>query len=552
MSHPHSTAPWRRAAAVLASASLLALAGCASTTGNSSASDGDIVDGGTLNIAFSYTKGCIDPAQTGFLEDRILASWLVDSLTSQDPDTGEILPWLASSWTVSDDATSFTFTLEDGVTFSDGETFDADAVKTAFDAIWNLGNVGAQAYGYLTGYTGTTVIDESTVQIDFSAPNAQFLQATSTPALGILSPDSYEKTAEERCAGDYSGSGLYTLDSYTADEGASLSRREDYAWAAGSVENTGAAHIANVELTYVPEYSVIVGDLTSGQIDVAWPRNALTAENQELITAAGGSILERELPGLTSVAVPNVTDGRVLSDLRLRQALVKAIDRTEIANTVYFEGYPTPTSVLSSTTPSFFSDEDAYAYDPDGAKALIEEAGYTLGSDGYYEKDGQRLTIDWLLWADIESDTTLVLIQDQLKEIGIDLEIESLDSASATAAVAAGDFDVAGTALTRAEPNILRDLFDTAVLSPSSVGYYSQSVETATELSALLEESVSETDTTTRSATFEEIQQLFNDQVVAFSVNSRLQTIGVAENVHGIAYAAENYTVLNDAWIDAD
>ena len=115
---------------------------------------------------------------------------VVDSLTDQDPDSGEIEPWLADRWEVSPDAKSSTFHLKDGATFSDGTPVDAAAVKGTFDSI--VTTVGAAkaplAGSYLTGYQGTTVVDPLTARVDFAAPNAQFLQASSTAQLGIQAP----------------------------------------------------------------------------------------------------------------------------------------------------------------------------------------------------------------------------------------------------------------------------------------------------------------------------------------------------------------------------
>ena len=95
---------------------------------------------------------------------------LYDSLVEQDPETGEITPWLAESWEINDDATEFTFHLRDDVTFSDGTPFTADVVKANFDDI--IAN-GAKANGALpafTGYVETVVVDPQTVTVRFGAP----------------------------------------------------------------------------------------------------------------------------------------------------------------------------------------------------------------------------------------------------------------------------------------------------------------------------------------------------------------------------------------------
>src|SRR5690606_32571283 len=124
---------------------------------------------------------------------------LVDSLTDQDPETGKIVPWLAEKWEVSPDSTSFTFHLRTDATFSDGTPVNAEAVKANFDAIDGLGANGTLALGYVSGYAGTTVVDDHTVTIKFKQPNVQFLQATSTFTLGLLSVATTQQSAADRC-----------------------------------------------------------------------------------------------------------------------------------------------------------------------------------------------------------------------------------------------------------------------------------------------------------------------------------------------------------------
>src|ERR1700704_5838230 len=82
---------------------------------------------------------CLDPQQVGLNASLNIGRQLVDSLIDQDPQSGEFKPWLAESWQVNDTATSFTFKLRQGATFSDGTPVDASAVKNNFDAVVKLG-----------------------------------------------------------------------------------------------------------------------------------------------------------------------------------------------------------------------------------------------------------------------------------------------------------------------------------------------------------------------------------------------------------------------------
>ncbi len=159
-------------------------------TGLSGGDSGPPQRGGTLKYGLSTAPTCADPAQSSSNQTIYVTRQVVDSLTDQNPKTGEIVPWLAQSWQVDPTSREFTFRLRPGVTFSDGTPVDATAVQRTFDAIVRIGGAKAPlAVSYLAGYTGTTVVDPLTARVTFSGPNAQFLQASSTPQLSCDSTD---------------------------------------------------------------------------------------------------------------------------------------------------------------------------------------------------------------------------------------------------------------------------------------------------------------------------------------------------------------------------
>lgn len=135
--------------------------------------------GGTLRVALDGDPQCVDPQQAGNNTALNVGRQLVDSLTDQDPVTGEIVPWLAERWDVDADSRRFTFVLRQGVTFSDGAAVDAAAVKANLHAIVALGARSILGSTYLAGLKRIDTPDSHTVVVEFEQPNAQFLQATS-------------------------------------------------------------------------------------------------------------------------------------------------------------------------------------------------------------------------------------------------------------------------------------------------------------------------------------------------------------------------------------
>ncbi|MFI5842701.1 ABC transporter substrate-binding protein [Catenuloplanes sp. NPDC051500] len=525
---------------------LLGLSACAGGATSAAQAGGDPVSGGTLKIAFwDDQQGCIDPNQVYWIESRSLNRQFADSLTDQDPETGEIVPWLATGWKVSEDAKAFTFDLRPGVTFSDGTPLDATAVKTALDGTFALGPKSLLGLTYLAGYDTTTVVDPDTVSVTFKQPNAGFLQATSTTTLSILSPATYQKTPEARCTGDVIGSGPFVLESYTAAKSARLTKRADYAWPSALVKNQGAAYLDAIEASYIKEDSVRVGSLTSGAVDIAWPREPISEADQKLIEATGGTITSRPLPGISSGLVPNVTKGGPLADLAVRQALQKSIDRGTYASTIYWSGYPVVAGPYNSTTPYWTDGSAALAYDPDGAAALLDRAGWAKGPDGYRYKDGRKLTLHAPVTVALAGDQ---LIQDQLKKAGIDLQLTVVTVAQRTERIAAGDFDITSTYYTRADPSVLGSVLDQKV-TKGGTAVYSQDPATAAKVSELFAAGLQATDPQKRAAAYAELQAYLVAQGVSFPVYERLQLAGLSRAVQGFSFTSEAFLRTNDLWL---
>ena len=374
---------------------------------------------GTLKIAFfrdNTTLVSLDPFQVYWLEHRVVLRNVAESLTDQDPQTGKIIPWLATGWDISPDALQYTFHLRKDVTFSNGTRFDAHAVKTAFDSDKAFAAQLPATFGatYLAGYDHAEVVDDFTVKLVLARPNAGFLQATSTTNLAILAPESYVKTAKERSLGAIIGTGPFVLDHYTPESGLSLLKRTGYAWPSANAQNRGEAHLDKVDVTYIPEESVRNGQFVQGQLDILWPRAPFSEVDSKLFESKKATIQSRSLPGPALNWFPNTRGDRLLGDNAIRQALQKAIDRKTYASTVYSAKFPVVSSLYDTTTPFFKSQSAKLAFDPAGARQLLNDAGWVPGADGYRVKNGKRLKLTYNL--QVTETAGDVLIQDQLRQ----------------------------------------------------------------------------------------------------------------------------------------
>jgi peptide/nickel transport system substrate-binding protein len=377
-----------RLSLVVALLAAAALTACGSGAPAGGSADAAPQPGGTLRFAVSSDQGCLDPQQVGSNDSIYVLRQIVDSLTDQDPTTGELKPWLATSWTTTPDARSYTFTLRQGVTFSDGTPLDANAVKANFDRIPKLGARGTLPKGYLAGYTSTTVTSPTQFTVDFSQPNVQFLQGTSTHSLGILAPTTVARSDDERCA-QAIGSGPFTVREYTKNASITLERRPGYQWGSALFAHPGEAYLDTVEFRIVPESGVRSGSLQSGEVDAI---GSIGQQDEAPLTAAGAQLLARPNPGIAFGIGFNLSRP-IVDDPAVRQALSLAINRPEVVGAVFTSQTKPATSVLASTTPSYADESASLGFDLTKAKSTLDAAGWVVGPDGIRAKDGQRLSV---------------------------------------------------------------------------------------------------------------------------------------------------------------
>ncbi|MGW0806787.1 ABC transporter substrate-binding protein [Nonomuraea sp. NPDC002799] len=508
---------------------LLALTGSLAACAESS---GATDPGGTLRVGMPADPACLDPQQTGQLVTLDISRSLVDTLTDQDPRTGKIVPWLATAFSASDDARSFTFTLREGVTFSDGTPLDAHAVKATFDRLAKLPANGAAAY--LHGYQGTTVVDARNLHVDFDAANAQFLQATSGTGLGILSTATAGTPLADRCRGRFVGSGPFVLDHYAANQEVVLKRRPGYAWPSSLATTKGAARLAEVAFVFIPEAGARTGALSSRQVQVA--ENVQPAD-QDTFTKDGFRLLVSQAPGL--VPPLSLNHAGVLADERVRQALLVAIDRADLVKTMLSSRFKPATGVLATTTPQYVDQSDKLRYDPAAAEKLLGEAGWLPGPGGIRVKNGKPLTLNWLIPAPMPPVNEYV--QQQLRKVGVDVQLNAVPPTKYVERQQAGDFDLTAVAITRADPDVLRSVF------------YSKSANLwhlpPSKLDSYLEQQAAATSDTARGEAVTKAAEWIIDHAHTVPLYENTLVHGLSDKVKDLETDASTRLDLHDAWL---
>ncbi|MFD8723412.1 ABC transporter substrate-binding protein [Streptomyces sp. NPDC059629] len=527
---------WAPLAALLTTSVLLTA--CGSGDGGSGGGSSRPKSGGTLTFAVGSDAGCVDPQQVGSNDTIYSVRQIVDSLTDQDPKTGRIVPWLAKSWDISADATTFTFHLRSGVTFSDGSKLTAQVVKDNFDAVPNLGALGTLAEGYLSGVNSTTVVDPLTVKVAFKQPNAQFLQATSTHTLGIESSASVKKSPQQKCSDGIVGSGPFVLKQYVQNQSITLARRTGYDWGSSRWSKKGEAYLDKLVFKVVPEAGVRAGSLQSGQVDAI---SSVGKANEAALKGGQVTLQSRANPGV--VFGLGLNNSRpLLKDAKVRQAISAAVDRKQIADTVFPTGTQPATSVLAHTTPDYADLSAGLALDTAKAKSLLDAAGWQADGDGIRTKDGKKLslTITWFPNS-ATNQPALELVQQQLKAVGIDVVLKQLPVTQFATTLQSGDFDVVWGNVTRADPDILRSSFSTRL------GNFYQLP--ASSLDTALSAQAAITDTAKRRQLVAQAQKLIVQNAYNVPVVELQTQLGVSKKVHDLAFDSGSRVQLHDTWI---
>ncbi len=416
------------ALAAIPLAAVLGLSACSSGAVERSGSEASPRAGGSLTYVENSYGPPWSPHLVGPYEHSNLYVNIADTLVYNDPKKGEV-PYLATSWDVSADKTEYTFHLRKGVTFSDGTPLDADAVKLNLDQL-GLGDaaLGITPLPYFSGYVSTTVEDAHTLTLKWAQPNYYTLKLLGIPAASIIAPSTLKLPATEQSKiQNVVGSGPFTVDSVKKNEQVVLKRRAGYDWAPSTSPNKGAAYLDTVTIKYVGDASLRDGALQSGQADIV--RGVYPSDESGLRDQ--GDVIE-SIDASKSYYPYSITfrvNNPLVSDVRVREAITRAIDTKAFVKSVLSKSYTAAADVYGHTNAQFIDQSSKLSYDRKKAARLLDDAGWSLGSDGVREKDGTPLKIV------IASNQNQAFakdfgdyVVDQLGKVGIEVENRAGDN----------------------------------------------------------------------------------------------------------------------------
>ena len=390
--------PKRRAAAITAGIALsaLILSGCAQSereedTGDAGASSD--VDG-TFVFAASSDPKSLDPAFAFDGESFRVSRQIFEGLVGVKAGSADPEPLLAKSWETSEDALTYTFQLEEGVTFHDGTEFNAEAVCANFDRWYNFTGIQqADSVSYYYGklfkgfsdspetatYKSCEATGDSEAVVTLAKPFAGFIAALSLPAFAMQSPAAMEEysandvtgTAEAPSLSSYAkehptGTGPFKFGTWEVGNQITLSAYEDYWGEQGQV--------TDIIFRVIDDPNSRRQSLEAGTID---GYDLVAPADTQVLADAGYKVVAREPFTILYLGMNQKVEE--LANPLVRQAIAHAIDKQALVDQTLPEGTKVASQFIPDVVNGYNEDVTEYEYDPEKAKDLLAEAGYPDG-----------------------------------------------------------------------------------------------------------------------------------------------------------------------------
>jgi peptide/nickel transport system substrate-binding protein len=494
------------------------------------------VDGGTLVVRVMNEPGCLnhlaDACRDGWVA-RMTNRLVTQTLLAPSPSDGALQPELASAWSESGDHTRSTFTLREGLTFSDGSPFGAKDVIATLDAVMDEKRPTGAVRGELAALGAWKALDDTHVELTWKTPSPFALRALAR--LPILSA--------KELAGDWAqivplGTGPFVISKWERGQSLTLQRRPG-----------GGAHLETIVFRFVKDHTAAAAMFEKGEFDLM---TSLTPSLWRSLEQPSAEWARRDWNRIKSLdnSYSYVAWNQArpfFADVRVRRALAHLYDAKLITKIVDL-GLELPTtcpywrggrSCDPTITPLPFS--------PDAARALLADAGFADGDgDGVLERDGVPLRFSFLLPStQVRLGKLVPMLQEQLAPVGLALQIEKVETSSLSARVARRDFDVVSRLWT--EFDTVQDLypmFHSSQIDGGSnwVGYSNPEVD------RLIEQVRAEFDDEKRAALERLLHaRLYEDQPYLF-MTTRQSLDAAKKRVHGLQPSITWYD-LRAVWV---
>ncbi len=484
----------------------LVLAGCGGSDETSGEGDKvkDAGSGDSPQQTLIFGRGGdsvgLDPATVTDGESFKVTKNIFDTLIDYGDQDTEIQPALATEWNASEDGLKYTLKLREGVKFHDDTDFNADAVVYNFER-WMNGSEDkfpyyASMFGGFKGDEGHVIkevkaVDDYTVEFTLKRPQAPFLKNLAMSPFGIASPDAVEKHGDKFTENPV-GTGPFVFKQWKRNDKVVVEKNESY-WMEGYPK------LDSVIFKSIPDNSARLNALKTGEVDIADgvnPTDVAQIESDSNLQVFKRPSMNVGYLGLTSNREP-------LNNKKVRQALNHAVDKQAIIDAFYAGQAEPAKNPMPPVIAGYNDDIEAYPYDLDKAKQLLEEAGYPDGFEMElwampvprpYMPDGQKVA---------------EAIQASFAKIGVKAEIKSYEWATYLEKARNGEADsflLGWTGDNGDADNFLYVLLDKDTIGSNNYTYYEND-----ELHNILVEAQSTVDEAKREELYKKAQEIIHE-----------------------------------------
>lgn len=490
----------------------------------------EVTKGGELNIALTSSPKNLDPVKyTGTYESQIIYQ-VCDTVVNYNKELSEIVPGLATDWKISDDGMEYTFTIRDDVYFQPGKYQDGRKM-TAEDVAYNMNRSAKEsAMNRLDMLDHAEAIDDTHVKATLKAPSAVFLTALTNAGNAVVPKEEVEGWGDE-FGNHLVGTGPYAMEKFELDRQTTLKKNDKYF--------LGEPNLDTVVFKVITDANQEVNALRTGDVDIA---TQLTGETVKLV-AEDETVNLLQKPGIQiSYAYFNMKNGPT-ADPKVREALIKAVNYEELAAGVFQYGEG-ESACLPLPKASWGYDPaveaDVPAYDPEGAKELLAEAGY-----------GDGFTLNMYITNETFRQKAATILQSYWQQIGVDLKINTVEWGTFSETCSSGKADVFAMAWSwYPDPYFFFDkMFATSAIGTLGNG---QSYSNP-EVDKLLAEALVVTDQNERAEIYKQALKLITKDNPGVFYGNPLENMGMSPRVQDFNQRSDGviklFTEEENVWV---
>jgi len=473
--------------------------------------------GGEITVALPADIKTLDARMITDVYSELVSTQIGDPLVELN-ERLEPSPALAESWETPDPMT-YIFNLRQGVKFHDGTEFTAEDVKYTFETILDE-DFGSPNRTYFLPVDDIEIIDTYTIQVTLSEPMAPFITQV-MPMMQIVPKHIAEELGEDYAFNPV-GTGPFEFVQWVPGDRVELRAFEDH-W-------RGRPQMDELVIRVIEEASVQMMELEVGGIDFAY---TVPPDDVEWIREDPNLILGEYMALAYVFIVPNL-DHEILSNKLVRQAMAYAIDREEIAETIY-AGLAVPASgpIPPSLAWAYNEEVEPYPYDPDKARELLAEAGYPDGFDIKLHRAPGEVGV-----------LTMTAVQEQFADVGINMEIEVIEFGMLLDRLFSFEYDMINIGWT----GIVDPDYATYSLFTTDGGYNFNNYSNS-EIDFLLDYGRFTVNIDTRKEIYDRVQRILADELPHIFIVNEITTFAYNADLEGFIHAPRRYGgPLNDLW----